>query len=291
MALFGYLAKGERLYHVRGFRGGYFADDGYFYADFPKIGKDPRAIAKVDLARREGLNGTPIEERSARQYGAYMLLTKPAKKEGSYRKDIIMEMRDTRSQQLVWSKPFPKEAPEYWVNSREGTMVVMWPTTYDAAKAEIKGDQNLQKEASALKDKEGNYLLQVLDAKTGKTVGQLIVETGKGSFHISEAFAVNDLVIIADSQNRVLVYSLATGQQKGKVFGAYAAVNPAAGLLCVENEEGRLTIYDIATMEKRDQFTFADSIAMMRFSVDGQKLFVLTANQTAYVLDVSTLSH
>ena len=31
------LAKGERTYHVRGFRGGHFADDGKLYADFPRV--------------------------------------------------------------------------------------------------------------------------------------------------------------------------------------------------------------------------------------------------------------
>jgi len=50
-----------------------------------------------------------------------------------------------------------------------------------------------------------------------------------------------------------------------------------------------LTVYDLNSMEKRDQFTFSSPISLTRFSPDGQSLFVLTANQTAYVLDMSSL--
>ena len=103
-------------------------------------------------------------------------------------------------------------------------------------------------------------------------------------------FAAGDWVVISDTQNRVLVYSLSTGEQKGRVFGAGAAASKASGLLSVENEKGQLTIYDMNSMEKRDQFIFSSPISLTRFSADGQSLFVLTANQIAYVLDLSPLS-
>ena len=52
------------------------------------------------------------------------------------------------------------------------------------------------------------------------------------------------------------------------------------------NERGQLTVYDLTTLQPRDQFNFANPIVLTKFSEDGQKLFVLTANQTAYVLDM-----
>jgi hypothetical protein len=61
-------------------------------------------------------------------------------------------------------------------------------------------------------------------------------------------------------------------------------------LLCVENETGKLAVYDLETMEMRDEFTFSSPISMLRFSQDGRRLFVLTASQTAYVLDVSAIA-
>jgi hypothetical protein len=43
-------------------------------------------------------------------------------------------------------------------------------------------------------------------------------------------------------------------------------------------------------MEKRDDFIFTRPIAMLRFSQDGKRLFVLTVSQTVYILDVSSLA-
>jgi hypothetical protein len=55
----------------------------------------------------------------------------------------------------------------------------------------------------------------------------------------------------------------------------------------VENERGSLAVYDLATMEKRDQFVFSSPISLSTFSEDGKQLFVLTANQTVYLLNVT----
>ncbi len=60
------------------------------------------------------------------------------------------------------------------------------------------------------------------------------------------------------------------------MFGGYAAVSPASKLLCVENERGKIAVYDLESMEKRDEFSFPSSISMLRFSQDGRRLFVLT---------------
>jgi hypothetical protein len=67
-----------------------------------------------------------------------------------------------------------------------------------------------------------------------------------------------------------------------------ATFSRASNLLCVENERGQLTIYDLVSMEKRDEFVFSSPVLLTRFSNDGKSLFVLTASQTAYVLDVSS---
>ncbi len=126
--------------------------------------------------------------------------------------------------------------------------------------------------------------------RTGAELGKLLVETGKGSFRLVNAFAAGDSVVVTDTQNRILVYSLKSGQLVGRAFGAYAEVSLKAGLLSVENESGKLAIYDLATMTKRDSFTFSSPLSMLRFSPDGQRLMVLTSDQTVYMLDVSAVA-
>jgi WD40 repeat protein len=170
-------------------------------------------------------------------------------------------------------------------------MALLWNVTADAAKAEISSDPRLTQRLAAMREKEGDYFVKIVDAQSGNEIGKLLIETGKGSFRVSNIFAVGDSVIIKDTRNRVLVYSLKSGEQKGRVFGAYATVSQASKLLCVENESGKLFVYDLETMDKRDEFIFTRPISMLRFSQDGRRLFVLTAAQTVYILDVSKIAH
>jgi hypothetical protein len=284
------LTKGERIVHLRGFRGGFFSENGMFYADFPKEGEAERVIAGLDTNNLTMATGQEINEARATQYGPFLLITRPAKKDGGYFEGVTLEMRDVRNSTTLWSKSFVKEAPRIWVDSRESAMVLSWPVASKYARDEIKSNAELTKRLAAMKEKEGDYYLQVLDAKTGATKGKLLVETGKGSFRIANVFAAGDYVVIADTQNRVLVYSLSTGEQKGRVFGSRAVIGrmdgKSAGLMCVENERGKLTVYDLATLEKRDEFTFTHPVSLTSFSQDGKKLFALTANQAVYVLNV-----
>jgi WD40 repeat protein len=280
------LSKGERIFHVRGFRGGHFAEDGSLYADFPRLDDVERMVAKLDLASRKIFVGNELKETNISQHGGYMVVIKPAKEDGFFSSDVILEVRDSRSFRSLWSKPFLKEAPAVWMNGPEGTMVLSWVVSSNAAKNEIKSDPALAGRLAVMKEKEGDYLLHVLDAKTGNMLGRLLIETGKGSFRIADVMAAGDWVVISDTQNRVLIYSLSTGEQKGRVFGVRPSISAASNLLCVENERGQLSIHDLKSMEKRDQFVFQNPISLAQFSRDGKSLFVLTADQTAYVLDV-----
>ena len=57
---------------------------------------------------------------------------------------------------------------------RSKPWLVLWPVASDAAKAEIKNDPALGKQLAAMKEKEGDYFLQALDARTGKADGAAV---------------------------------------------------------------------------------------------------------------------
>src|SRR5262245_15375100 len=139
------LAKGERSVLMRGFRGGFFSEEGMFYADFPKEGEVERQIASLDTNKLAIANGQEIKEDRAAQYGMFLLITRPTKKGGSYFEDLTLEVRDVRSSNALWSRPFGKESPRYWVDTREGTMVLSWPVASKYAREEIKADAELTK--------------------------------------------------------------------------------------------------------------------------------------------------
>ncbi|HUK91875.1 MAG TPA: hypothetical protein VLZ81_15845, partial [Blastocatellia bacterium] len=160
-----------------------------------------------------------------------------------------------------------------------------------AAAALIDAEPRLKAQASSAKEKRGRYLAEAVDLVSGKSLGSIVVDTGKDSFSIKMAFAAGDWIAVLDTENRVLVYSISEGRLAGKAFGGKAALSPASRLLCVENEAGKLALYDMAGMEKRDEFTFSSDVTLAQFSPDGKRLFVLTASQAAYVLDMSSYLH
>lgn len=283
------LAQEKMVFSLRGFRGAFFGDNKMFYADFPRDDKAPRTIAQMNLQTHNATAGLPIENSSARQHGSFVIQFNPTKKDGGYWENVVMEVRDALSLLPLWSVSFPKERPRYWVAPRNGTMTLLWPVTSKAAASAIKDNPTLSQQLKTLKEKEGDYFLKVLDVKSGKPLGELLIETGKGSFRISDVFAAGDWVVISDTENRTLVYSLSSGQQKAKVFGRQAAVSAVSNLLCVENGDGLLSLYEMASFEKREQFTFPTRVSFVRFSEDGKRLFVLTANQTVYLLDLSSV--
>jgi hypothetical protein len=252
--------------------------------------------------------GPKIEGRASHQFGQYLFTVKSAKPNAKqqedfeavdksatpanidYRKNVILEMFDARTMKSLWTRAYPKEAPRVWVAANRGTLTLVWNVEDEAAKGEIKSDPQLARRQLTMNEKEGDYFLKILDATDGKEVGKLLIETGKGSFRLANVFAAGNWVIISDTQNRVLVYDLKTGEQKGRVFGGNATVSLTNNLLCVENEAGKLAVYDLDTMGKRDEFIFSRPISMVRFSPDGRRLFVLTVNQTVYQLDISALT-
>jgi WD40 repeat protein len=301
------LTRGEAAIALRGFHGGFVTDDGDFFAEFPKYEEAERNIAHFNLATGDIVPGPKIDDNNAHQYGQYLFTTKSAKADAKaredfepvdkdepkyvdYRKNVILEMSDARTMKLLWSQTYPKESPRVWIAPSHGTVAELWDVRDESAKAEIKADPKLTERQAALKEKEGDYFVEFLDINNGKAIGKLLIETGKGSFRLTNVFAAGDWAFVSDTQNRILVYSLKTGELTGRVFGADATVSLANKLLCVENEAGKLAVYDLDTLTKRDDFVFSSPISMLRFSSDGRRLFVLTNSQVIYFFNVSSLT-
>lgn len=283
------LSTFRRLYLVRGFHGGYF-DEKTLYADFPKLDKQERGIVRLDLERTNIAAGASIAEKTLiRQFGPYLLLRVPGNKNGSTDRNVRVEMHDVRDDHVLWTKDFPKEVPAIDMNETSNTMVLRWPADASAAQDEIRSDPVLKGRFDSMRDRKAAYLVEVVDSSTGKTIGQLLVDTGKGSFRIKRATSTQDWVLVADGTNRIHVYSLSTGTETGVVFGSGALISGSEKILAVENEPGQLDIYSLPALERNAPLVFQSPISVASFSADGKRLFVLSANQTAYILDAAAL--
>jgi Peptidase family M48 len=286
------LSTAKRTFYARGFRGAYFEGDRTLYADFPKEEPVDRNIARFDLASNNAVPGFSVgEDSAAQQDGPYLIRRKSAGKENSLFRNITIELCDVRDGHSLWSRNFPEETPVLTLDPDVTTLLAEWPVDDKAAKDEIKSSPALQRRFAAMQNHQGAYLLQAFKADSGEVLGQILVDTGKGSFRITRAYAAGDWVVAADSDNRTRLYSLSNGEEKGTFFGTQSQLSLAAATLAIQNEAGQLDVYSLPSLEKRTQLVFPSRISLQRFSADGKRLFVLTSNQTAYILDVAALGH
>jgi len=285
------LQTGKRSSLLRGFRGAYFDATNELYADLPAQKDVKRTIAHGKATADDVAPGIPVDEDLAPvQYGEYLFLTKSANKQYFPRENVTIEVHDVADGRVLWARNFPHEMPAMFVNAATNTTALVWSTEEIGAKDEIKANADLRDRFAAMHDHKGVYLLELIETGTGRSVGHLLVDSGKGSFKIRDAMESGDWVLIRDTQNRALLYSLSAGEQKGTFFGAGAAFSTNAGLLTIENQAGQLDVYTLPGLEKRTQLVFPSPISLESYSTDGKKLFVLTANQTIYFFDTASLS-
>ena len=127
---------------------------------------------------------------------------------------------------------------------------------------------------------------QDADLANGKPRGQLLIDFGNDSFRLGPVVLAGGTLVVNDNRNRTLAYSLATGKKTGGAFGAPLDVAQSGSMVLVQNVPGQLTLYSLPLMQRLDDLTFPCRVTLARFQADDTRLFVLTEDQTAYVLTV-----
>jgi hypothetical protein len=101
------------------------------------------------------------------------------------------------------------------------------------------------------------------------------------------------MVISNDPLNivlRVSIYSLHDGSLKARLVGVKPSASAQSNLRALDLGPGRFGIFDLNTGAKLDEQKFPEGIAYTHFSGDGNRLFVLTDDQTSFILDVTSES-
>ena len=295
---------------VRGFRGALVGNDGGAIGDFPRLEPVNHSLVLLNPNTKDAVQVREIPNKGARQYGPFVLIRqslrqqkkeenkKPEAPAGddesedvSLSKEVRFDLRNVVNDKLIWSREFPKEAPGLFFDEASGRLIFYWTLGSDVGKARLKEDPVLAKRAKELGNKDDDYLLEIVDAFAAKTVGTLLLETGKGSFNIDAGFSEGDWAVIRDADNRILVYSISDGILRHRFFGAEAEINPAKNQIVVENYPGELTLYDLATGDSQGRLVFSRDTVMTRFSLNGKRLFVLSAEQIAYAFDLDQMVH
>jgi WD40 repeat protein len=293
---------GERMFYTLGFESAYFDQD-RFIGEFPKHEKNPPRMFQFDPTDKSGKLLYALPETTgdspaqvfnpARTWQLGELLMTLAPQEGKQNMGkFLMQAYDVRTKTKLWEKNVRKSRFEFF-HSRPGRTVTMLVIDYDAIKAEAREDAALNAKLQAIEGTEGkkdSYVLRVFDAQNGNDLGAVLVDTGKLSFRVLWATTVRDTVLVGDSINRTLVYSLKSGAQKGKILGNPRAISNDGSKMLIETSKGAADLYDIGTLKILTHFTFPSRIVHAEFTAEGNKLMVLTADQSVYQINVEGAS-
>ena len=278
------LETGERIFFTQSFEGAYF-DHNQMVAKFAKHESNPESTYELDPTNKGDKKLYDLDAKTSPswQQGKVLITLRPEKGESTLfiRGNFTLEVRDVRTNALLWDKKLGKAMPRFFCNENILTLVV---DEYDSIKAAAKENPSLSNMLNTIDAKRDAYLIQAFETTTGKLLGSMLVDTGKLSFKVTRAVTVGDTVLVTDSHDRVLVYSLKSGEQRGKVLGHILAASPNGDRMLVGLDHGVAEMYDTNSLQVLSRFGFPSRISDAEFTQDGAKLMVLTADQTVYQL-------
>jgi WD40 repeat protein len=273
------LAHNVRTTLSYSFSGAWLTDEQLAYVDFSKHEKLERVIGRLDtMGNMQPV--LPLEKLSGFMTGPYFITEKRAYESSYERKDWTFEIQDYRNKTMVWSRRFPHEVPILSLHS--GGILLQWPANADAAKEEMQKFPDLKE-----RPEKDDIFLELIDMKKDTVSAKLLVHTNKASFRIYQTSLDGDWIAFATSGDRVLVYSLSSGEEKMRMFGVNPLIHASSHQLAVSTATGELDLYDLGNSQVKRHYNFPTSVMYERFSPDGRLLFVLTRDQTAYTLDLT----
>jgi len=301
--------SGDRKVFARGFRGGVVDTKGIGVADFPKLGSEKHSLSVMDVTSGKIVAFRELPQMGARQYRQFLVVKSPNKEKSV--KDMpglqhtlspeqkfdlqtaanaSLEIRDWIDDKVVWKREFKGRLPRYSFDGDSGRLIIYWRLGTPEGLGRAKELPDIAKKVDTLGDKSDDYLIEVVDPSEGKTIANVLIETGKGSISILRGISKKTWLALSDDEGRVLVYSMDDGTLRHRFFGSKAILNPIYDQVAIENFPGEVSIYDLKNGERTAKYKMNGEIAFMRFSQRGDRLFLLSNLQSAYIISTPTKS-
>ncbi|HXY25320.1 MAG TPA: M48 family metalloprotease [Candidatus Acidoferrum sp.] len=281
------LDSGQRTFLVRSFQNAYYAPNNLFYLDFPEFEKAGREMVVLSPVSKQSKSRPVEKDDDLSFFGSMVLRTKHHDKNQHARRNFELEALDMVTLKTLWSRTFPKEGPWVSGSASSGRIIFVWQAHAIGLREELSREPKLQTLWNQERPADTDYLLEVLDSHDGTVAGGAVVHTGKYSFRPEHQDAAADWLIVTDDHNRVLLYSISTGEQKAKWFGYNPKISRNGDRLCLANGRGHLVLYDLRSLKQIGELSFANRLSAFTLSDDAARLLVLTNDQCTYVFDVT----
>jgi hypothetical protein len=291
------LSNGQRLSSFQKFNAAVFSDQRnatllQAYAHY-----QPPRILHVNVSNGETSPAWEIPKQAALHANGPVLLEYDFNQESTAVRSVSetpeaqapfrLRALDPASGKELWKRDFEDYPPTPFADPQGERLVLGWRAKSSQAKAaaERNSTVNLIYKNAKLTDQDSFF--EALDARTGMSVGGILVQVGSRAVSFDSAFSVADTMVLVKDGVRVSLYSLTDGKLKARLVGVGPSVSAESKLLALDLGSGHLAIYDSNSGAKLDQQDFPDEIAYTHFSSDGKRLFVLTKQQAAIILDVN----
>lgn len=297
---------GHLAARLDGFRGAWFQSDQTCYVEVPLTRGNTMEMLRLDADAVQGATVWKRNERSLNPVatgkiellenalsGSVVLRShiKPNGDDLRYPFRFHIDATDTTDGEHLWTRwnQYVVSAP---FQDTQGDRVVLGSLAKEA-KYERTVKQTLRKQ----RQQEGKVHLyaqdsyfEVLDGRSGKTVGGILNQRGAGPFQVDEAFSVGDWVVLVKDGTRVIVFSLSTGKEVMRSFGNYVTVSEDTGSLALTKDGFRVVFYNLSKGLQVGDVEFPRKVVYLHFSTDGKRLLVLSEDQSIYTLDVSSIT-
>lgn len=293
------LATGQRVYSGPGFSAATFSDPLAAYLVSSSIRKVPTHVLRIDLPSAGSATawsvGAGLHRSSGSSLFEYSFVDPmgrgiPVVRMNESDVPYVLRGLDLRTGNELWKRDFSRDCPVPFADPQGEHLVLAWNARTEGAQNAAKraGPAAAQVYRQAKLAKQDSFF-EVLDARSGKTLGGILVQEGNGPYSFDAAFSAGNSLFLFKDGKRVFLYSLVSGEPIARFTGGIPAVNSQSQLFATDERPRVLGIYDLASGAKLDEQVFPDSLAYTHFSADGNRLLALTVHQMAYILDVSAV--
>ena len=289
---------GERLDSTPGFSGAILSHESSAFLLLSGSWRGPSRVDQLDLSSgKSGLAWSGKKGRLCAGGSAFLEFTRQTpigyRFVISRESEVPYQLRalDPETGKELWKREFLENSPVPFADPQGDRLVLAWDGNSLGAEEAAKRIPAVWRIFKKAKPTQLDTYFEVVQARSGKSVGGVLLQRGSGPYSFDAAFSVGDALFLVRDGRRITVLSLQDGSLRAQLVGGMPAANARSKLFAIEEGPGRLVIYDLATGTKLGQHIFLDPIAYSHFSADGNRLLVLTKYQVAYILDVSSLRH
>lgn len=299
------VATGKRVAAFDGIQGAWFTGDRTCRISAPGAKPDSLTLENVDAGSGAVTHSTSIENiplKNENLFSGPVLLSHyvsmPVVRLETQEMPFELHALDETTGTILWMRSFgggmdplsdSTNTPVPFTDPQGDRVVLGWPAKTRVGKTAADTDPAAKRALEKAKLSPHDSVFEVLDARTGKTLGAVLVQTGAGPATFDSAFSEGDWLVLEKNSRSAIVYSLATGEEVAEESGFGPAISAATELLSITPGGGRLEIFDLKARAAKYTYRFPQEVAYSHFSADGKRLLVLTEEQTLYVLDLTAI--